>query len=278
MASQKTAFEYLPERALIGLSLPRAVWAVNRPSLPNKIIVEIRSLLRDRMSSSQLDCFVLTLQQYFTKAVERSLIYCELKREAERRANEKGQPSRLSKKMGVQLRDSLHALIAVLENAQSRSSDAALEIILAEISKGGRLNWALDQLVTAELEHLMGSEAIDPLRRTPVQAAEHIVQAVSNIFQDIDRGIKTGREDVGMNCLVIAVAVGFQKATGHCPRRSYNPYSGKDSGIGLKICQILAHEWHAYLPANVRPRNVPQMAKTYRRVLDELLEDTHFKQ
>lgn len=268
MTHEKNDIEALPESALMAFAVPLSAWEIDRPNLSREAIDEIRSYLQDKKLDVELDCLVRNLQRYFVKAVEAELVCIKLKIDAEQRANEKGQPNRPPVKLGVRLRDNLQVLIARIEQIKPEAKQGLPDDLYRSILD----NQPLAQLVSLELEQLMGGDTIDPLRRSREQADDYLLEALKSLKRSVEAGVKSGRAEVGMRCLAIGVAVSFKEVTNRYPRRIYNTYTNKDQGLGIDICQILAREFHACLPRDVREEHAPRMAKTYRRVVAELLE------
>ncbi len=268
MAHEKDTPVIIPEATLIGCATPEFAWVEELPALPDETIAEIRSLHAKSLKTAELDRLILNLQRGFATAVEMAQECCKLKHEAEKLANVKGQPNRPPVKIGVHLRNRLREHIDVLEQTQAGTLRDELE----DVREAIQCNPPLDLLVNLELEVRMGAEVVDPLENAPEKTADYLLETLKYLERSIDGGVKRGHDEVPLNQLASCFVTSFKAATGRLPKRVYDNYSEKESGPGLETCRLMARELHVQLPENCRPEKPADMAKPYRRVINEMFQ------
>lgn len=106
-----------------------------------------------------------------------------------------------------------------------------------------------------------------PARRAAFVALN---QAFSDANVVLQHAARSGPSDPVYEQLARALVGLYLRCTGRSPRRSYRAIEGEDAGRLLRLCQIMAQAINDALPETVRRSSTQKMAKTARRMMDEL--------
>lgn len=251
MASKKAdEIKSLTERHLAPSLSEETGWSGDLAQLPDARRKALLAELTKAMTDAQADRVLQGLDRSFATAFEIARAQCRLLEASD--GKEK------SRKLGVWLRNEINRLQIKLAEGEVVPHEVCSAILSIPI---------LERVVTPFLEERLQGWTVDPLRKAPEIAFEHLPYVLTRIHDAIHAGVTTGPVEPIQDFLASAVVNSMDRATGHIPGRTWIEERAEETGVGLEVCRILAAALNDALLAPCQSERPADMAKAFRRAI-----------
>jgi hypothetical protein len=266
-------FEGHAEYQLIARGMRRGGWTAERPQLPVQTETGAVEIVAHLLLPGKETEFRKYLRLIFSEMVE-----AEHHRQSYRSAHLKhldqedmkgGLGAGSVAKYGTMTQTSLHGLAH--EYRQLHHHRRISHKWMARFFRKVRQNSAVFGLIcaVAKLEQKRGIR-LHFVSRYRRDAFYRLGVAFETASRTLATTAKPGRSDPVYEQMARVLAALYLHCTGHLPRRSYDAKTEKDGGPFLRLCRIMAQAINDAQPDTIKRRPAPQMAKTARRMMDEL--------